>query len=140
MLPGTGPHFPSPIREPSAIEQLNHKVDVYKELGYVFDAIKMTRHQLNGRCPLFGFAGAPWTVMAYMIEGGGSKNLAKSKTFLYRHPEASHRLLQLITDTTIDYLVGQIKAGAQVGFIYVIPSRMRQSKATRLLTIIVKLC
>ncbi|TPX44482.1 uroporphyrinogen decarboxylase [Synchytrium endobioticum] len=114
MLPGTGPHFPAPIRAPQDIDRLRHSVDVYSELGYVFDAIAMTRKELDGACPLFGFAGAPWTVMAYMIEGGGSRTLAKSKAFLYRHPESSHRLLKLITDLTIDYLVGQIKAGAQI--------------------------
>lgn len=115
MVPGVGPYFPSPIRTVEDVDRLKPKIDVYKELGYVFDAITMTRKELNGRCPLFGFAGAPWTVMAYMIEGGGSKSLAKAKTFLYKYPDASHRMLQLITDVTIDYLVGQVKAGAQVG-------------------------
>ncbi|TPX33235.1 uroporphyrinogen decarboxylase [Synchytrium microbalum] len=114
MLPGVGPHFPAPIRQVSDLEKLNKNVDVNKELGYVFEALTMTRHELKGQCPLFGFAGAPWTCMAYMIEGGGSKNLAKAKGFLYNHPDESHQLLQLITDVTINYLVGQIKAGAQI--------------------------
>jgi uroporphyrinogen decarboxylase len=115
MLPGKGPHFPSPLETPSDIDsKLNKKVDVYKELGYVFDAITMTRKALKGRVPLIGFIGAPWTLMAYMIEGGGSTTLSKSKTWLFKYPEESKRLLQIITDVAVEFLAGQIKAGAQV--------------------------
>ena len=84
------------------------------KLKYVFDAITLTRQRLEGLVPLIGFSGAPWTIMAYMIEGKGSKTMSLSKKWLYKHKEASHRLLQIITDATISYLVGQIKAGAQV--------------------------
>src|SRR3954447_2020704 len=115
MIPGKGPHFPSPLEVPEDIDsKLNKKVDVYKELGYVFDAITMTRKELKGRVPLIGFIGAPWTLMAYMIEGGGSNNLSKSKTWLFKYPEESKRLLKIITDIAVDFLIGQIKAGAQV--------------------------
>jgi len=83
-------------------------------LQYVFHAITLTRHQLQGKVPLIGFSGAPWTLMGYMIEGGGSKTMNDSKSWLYKYPEASHKLLQRITDIVVEYLVGQIKAGAQL--------------------------
>ena len=114
MIEGKGPHFPSPLKEPADIDKLNKKVDVYKELGYVFDAITMTRKALEGKVPLLGFIGAPWTLMSYMIEGGGSNTLSKAKTWLFKYPEESKRLLQIITDVAVDFLIGQIKAGAQV--------------------------
>ena len=74
----------------------------------------MTKDALIDRVPLIGFAGAPWTIFAYMIEGQGSKTFSNAKAFLYRNPETSHRLLQLITDTTIAYLKAQISAGADI--------------------------
>ncbi|KAG5459821.1 MAG: uroporphyrinogen decarboxylase [Olpidium bornovanus] len=114
MLPGKGPHFPEPLQGPADLGRLTEAVDVPKELGYVFDAITETRISLGGRVPLYGFAGAPWTLMAYMIEGGASKTLGKAKAWLYRHPEASRLLLEKITDVCVDYLVGQVRAGAQV--------------------------
>jgi len=77
MLEAKGPHFPQPLRTPEDLKRLNTQVDVKKELGYVFDAITLTRHKLEGKVPLFGFAGGPWTLMAYMIEGGGSKTFSK---------------------------------------------------------------
>ncbi|KAI9034121.1 Uroporphyrinogen decarboxylase [Hyaloraphidium curvatum] len=113
MLPKEGPHFPEPLKGPEDLGRLAEKVDVEEALGYVFDAITLTRQKLGGRVPLFGFAGAPWTLMAYMIEGGGSKTLSKAKGWLYRHPEASHKLLQKVTDVLVDFLVGQVRAGAQ---------------------------
>ncbi|CAG8593392.1 15370_t:CDS:2 [Funneliformis mosseae] len=115
MVPNKGPHFPSPLETPADIDtKLNKNVDVYKELGYVFDALTMTRQALEGRVPLLGFIGAPWTLMAYMIEGGGSNNFSKAKTWLFKYPEESKRLLQIITDVAVDFLIGQIKAGAQM--------------------------
>lgn len=114
MLPGQGPALPEPLLDPSHLDRLPEKVDVYKELGYVFDAITLTRQKLDGQVPLIGFSGAPWTLMAYMIEGGGSKTWQKSKTWLFRYPEESQKLLRRISDVCIDYLVGQILAGAQV--------------------------
>ncbi|KAJ3004117.1 hypothetical protein HKX48_001414 [Thoreauomyces humboldtii] len=114
MVPGKGPHFPEPLVDPSHLARLKKDVDVDAELGYVFDAITLTRTRLDGRCPLFGFVGAPWTLMAYMIEGGGSKTLSKAKTWLGRYPEESNELLQRVTDVVVDFLVGQAKAGAQL--------------------------
>lgn len=114
MLPGVGPSFPKPLINPTDLNSLKKPVDVDIELGYVFDAITLTRHRLNGKVPLIGFSGAPWTLMSYMIEGGGSKTMAKSKKWLYRWPEASHELLCMLTDIIINYLVGQVKAGAQM--------------------------
>lgn len=90
------------------------EVDVEKELKYVFDAITLTRTQLDGEVPLIGFCGAPWTLFAYMIEGGGSKTLQLAKTWIFKYPEESKALLQRIATVCADFLVGQIKAGAQV--------------------------
>lgn len=114
MLPKQGPHFPDPLADPSDLSKLNRNVDVDQALGYVFDAITLTRKELGGRVPLFGFVGAPWTLMAYMIEGGGSKTLSKAKTWLFKWEQESYELLKLITDVIVDFLVGQVKAGAQV--------------------------
>ncbi|KIO27089.1 hypothetical protein M407DRAFT_73640 [Tulasnella calospora MUT 4182] len=113
MLPGKGPHFPDPLNEPADVARLRETVDVNTELKYVFDAITLTRKELKGQVPLIGFTGAPWTLMAYMIEGGGSKTLTKAKTWLWKYPEESKALLKRITDICVEYLVGQVKAGAQ---------------------------
>ncbi|KAL2301824.1 hypothetical protein Nmel_011223 [Mimus melanotis] len=113
MVPGKGPMFTEPLKEVEDLLKLRQKVDVTAELGYVFQAITLTRHSLEGKVPLIGFSGAPWTLMSYMIEGGGSTTMAKAKSWLYRHPEASHRLLRLLADVITDYLVGQVAAGAQ---------------------------
>lgn len=112
MVPGRGPHFRNPLATPVDLERLV-KPDVHDALGYVFEALTLTRHRLEGRVPLIGFCGAPWTLMAYMVEGGGSRTFARSKGWLYQHAEASHDLLQRITDLLVDYLVGQVDAGAQ---------------------------
>jgi uroporphyrinogen decarboxylase len=115
MLESKGPHFPFPLQFDDVLEKrLNVDVNVSKELSYVYDAISLTRHGLNGRVPLIGFAGAPWTLAAYMIEGGGgNKMFLKSKSWLIREPEKSHRLLKIITKVIIDHLLEQIRAGAQ---------------------------
>lgn len=115
MIPGKGPHFPDPLVTPACMTKLlPPPINVDHSLSYVYEAITMTRTKLNGRVPLFGFVGAPWTLMAYMIEGGGSKTLSKAKTWLFKYPKESHQLLQRITDVVIDFLVGQAQAGAQV--------------------------
>uniref|UniRef100_W5M552 Uroporphyrinogen decarboxylase n=1 Tax=Lepisosteus oculatus TaxID=7918 RepID=W5M552_LEPOC len=113
MLAGKGPTFPEPLKEPEDLLRLRTKVDVSEELGYVFKAITLTRHKLEGKVPLIGFTGAPWTLMTYMIEGGGSNTMSKAKRWLYRHPEASHSLLARLTDVIVEYLLGQVAAGAQ---------------------------
>jgi uroporphyrinogen decarboxylase len=109
-----GPHFPDPLVSPEDVKKLRQVVDVDKELGYVFDAITSTRKALNGEIPLIGFCGAPWTLFAYMIEGGGSKTFTLAKTWLFKYPKESKALLMRIADVCVDFLVGQVKAGAQV--------------------------
>jgi len=109
-----GPHFPDPLNTPEDIQKLRKDVDVYKELGYVFDAITMTRKALEGEVPLIGFCGAPWTLFSYMVEGGGTKTFTKCKTWLFKYPEESKALFTRIADVCVDFLVGQIKAGAQL--------------------------
>ena len=112
-----GPHFPDPLVTPSDVAKLHSEVDVNKELGYVFEAITQTRLALAGEVPLIGFCGAPWTLFAYMIEGGGSKTFQKAKTWLFKYPEESKALLNRIADVCVDFLVGQVKAGAQVSYL-----------------------
>ena len=117
MLDGKGPHFPQPLRSPTDgqyEELLARHVDVEKELDYVYKAITMTRHKLKGRVPLFGFCGAPWTLLCYMVEGGGSKMFVQSKTWIYKYPEESKKMLQKISQLCVEYLALQVKAGAQL--------------------------
>ncbi|CAL1702175.1 unnamed protein product [Somion occarium] len=109
-----GPYFPDPLNTPADIAKLTKDVDVNKELGYVFEAITMTRNALKGEVPLIGFCGAPWTLFAYMVEGGGSKTFQKAKTWLFQYPQESEKLLMRIADVCVDFLVGQVKAGAQL--------------------------
>ena len=114
VIMNPGPSFPEPLKNLDDIERLRTTVDVKKELGYVFEAITMTRRELAGEVPLIGFCGAPWTLFAYMVEGGGSKTLSKAKSWLFRYPEQSMALLMRIADVCADFLVGQAEAGAQV--------------------------
>ncbi|XP_016843368.1 uroporphyrinogen decarboxylase isoform X3 [Nasonia vitripennis] len=113
MRPGVGPVLPEPLADPTHISRLKMP-DVDKDLGYVGEAITLTRHSLEGKVPLIGFTGAPWTLMGYMIQGGGSSTMAQARIWLYKYPEESHKLLQMITDVIVDYLVMQVKAGAQL--------------------------
>ena len=85
-----------------------------KELGYVFDAITMARKALQDEVPTIGFCGAPWTLFAYMVEGGGSRTFQLAKSWIFKYPEESKALLMRIADVCVDFLVGQVKAGAQV--------------------------
>lgn len=112
MVEAKGPWFEKTIKTKEDIDQI--RVAQANDLHYVIDAIKLTKKELNNRVPLIGFAGAPWTIFAYMIEGSGSKTFSKAKKFLYTHPDLSHQLLQKITDSTINYLKGQIAAGADM--------------------------
>jgi len=114
MLPAKGPHFPQPLVVPTDIARLKENVNVDEELDYVYKAISLTRNLLEGAVPLIGFCGAPWTLMAYMIEGGGSKTFQLAKTWLFKYPDDSKKLLSRIADVCVDFLVGQIKAGAQL--------------------------
>uniref|UniRef100_A0A2K6EYJ8 Uroporphyrinogen decarboxylase n=1 Tax=Propithecus coquereli TaxID=379532 RepID=A0A2K6EYJ8_PROCO len=113
MVPGKGPSFPEPLREEQDLEHLRDPAVVASQLDYVFQAITLTRQQLAGHVPLIGFADAPWTLMIYMIEGGGSSTMAQAKPWLYQRPQAGHQLLHILTDVLVPYLVGQVTAGAQ---------------------------
>ncbi|MCU0393459.1 MAG: uroporphyrinogen decarboxylase, partial [Thermoflexibacter sp.] len=84
------------------------------DLAYVLDAIRLTKKELAGRVPLIGFAGAPFTIFAYMIEGSGSKTFSKARGMMYQEPQLCHLLLQKITESTINYLKGQVSAGADI--------------------------
>ena len=111
MEEGKGPSLPKTIKTQKDINHLNTS-NAEDHLKYVLDALSLTKKELNGRVPLIGFAGAPWTVLCYMVEGKGSKTWDKAKQFAYTQPEMAHALLQKITDITIDYLKAQAKAGA----------------------------
>lgn len=113
MVSGQGPTFPRPLDTPDEMERLVEP-DVEEELSHVFEALRVTRHKLDGRVPLIGFSGAPWTLMAYMVEGGGSKSYRAARSWLYQHPDASKALLERTTEVVIDYLTHQIEAGAQM--------------------------
>ncbi|MFQ3345011.1 MAG: uroporphyrinogen decarboxylase [Porticoccaceae bacterium] len=110
---GEGPKFRKPVRTEADIDQLQ-VVNTAKDLSYVTDAVTMIRRELNGRVPLIGFSGSPWTLATYMIEGQSSRDFARAKTMLYTQPELMHQLLEKLTLSVIDYLNAQIRAGAQV--------------------------
>lgn len=117
MVDKKGPHFPDPLQTPQDkqyIELMERHVDVAKELDYVYKAITLTRKKLDGRVPLFGFTGAPWTLLCYMVEGGGTKLFKQVKTWIYKYPEETKALLQKISELCVEYLALQVKAGAQV--------------------------
>ena len=107
-----GPHFPIPIRSSHDIETLTIPVPTEK-LMFVMDALRLTRKQLNGRVPLIGFSGSPWTLAAYMVEGHGSNHFRYAKEMLYECPEQMHRLLDKLSEAVATYLSAQIEAGAQ---------------------------
>ena len=112
MIEAKGPWFENTIKNKADIEKL--KIAEAGDLDYVMKALQLTKKELNNRVPLIGFAGAPWTLFAYMIEGSGSKTFSKAKQFLYTQPEAAHLLLEKITQSTINYLKGQVAAGADI--------------------------
>ena len=107
---GIGPVLPNPIRKASDVDKV-FVPDINETLGYVMDAIDMTREKLNNDVPLIGFAGSPWTIFCYAVEGKGSKSFDKAKGFCFSNPVAAHLLLQKITDTTILYLKEKVKHG-----------------------------
>lgn len=112
MEEGAGPRFPKTVKNEADLARLRIADD--DSLGYVIDAIKVTKRELNGRVPLIGFAGAPWTIFCYMVEGKGSKTFSLARKTLYNDPVFAHKLMDKITDSTINYLKNQIAAGADI--------------------------
>ncbi|SDB62563.1 uroporphyrinogen decarboxylase [Flavobacteriaceae bacterium MAR_2010_188] len=110
MKPGIGPFVPNPVRTQADVDQVIVP-DIQEELGYVMEAIKATKELLNNDIPLIGFAGSPWTILCYVVQGQGSKTFDRTKEFCFREPIAAHQLLQKITDTTIAYLKEKVAAG-----------------------------
>ncbi len=113
MVEKKGPYFPTTINTTKDVERMRI-ADPENDLSYVLDAIKITKRELDGRVPLIGFAGCPWTIFCYMIEGSGSKTFSKARRMLYTQPELAHALLQKITDSTIAYLKALIASGADL--------------------------
>jgi uroporphyrinogen decarboxylase len=111
FVTGEGPKFKNPITCEKDVDNLPN-IDVNDDLKYVMDGIALTSKTLDNAVPLLGFCGSPWTLMTYMVEGGSSKTFAKAKAFLLNFPVAAHKLLQKITDSSIDYLNAQIESGA----------------------------
>jgi len=110
MHEGKGPVFPNPIRTKNDVDKLK-VIDPYKELKYVLDAVELTKKELDNKVPLIGFAGSPWTLMTYMVEGKGSKNFSFVKQLIYNEPELAHQLLDKLADAVADYLSAKIEAG-----------------------------
>lgn len=113
LIESKGPILPEPIKTNADLKRICVP-DVHETLQYVFDAVKLIKQELNGRVPLIGFAGAPWTILCYMVQGKGSKTFDEAKEFCYTQPELAHQFLQMITDTTVAYLKGQVEAGVDV--------------------------
>ena len=111
FVEGVGPVIERPIRAPEDVERLR-SFDPASELAYVGEAVQMARAQLEGRVPLIGFAAAPFTLASYLVEGGSSRSYHRTKALMYDHPAAWDRLMRIIRETTTDYLVMQIEAGA----------------------------
>ena len=110
MHEGKGPVFHNPVRNENDANCLK-KIDPAKDLKYVLDAVSLTKKELNGRVPLIGFAGSPWTLLTYMVEGKGSKNFSNVKSLIYNNPVLAHSLLAKLADAIADYLSAKIEAG-----------------------------
>jgi uroporphyrinogen decarboxylase len=114
---GEGPKFHQTISQLSDVNALK-RPDPEGELRYVMDAVRLIKRELHGKVPLIGFAGSPWTLATYMIEGGGSKEFAKAKAMLYNAPEVLHALLSRLAESVTEYLLGQIKAGVDAVMVF----------------------
>lgn len=114
MIESKGPWFEKTIRSEEQLYLAEFDFDVEDRLSYVLEAIKLTNQELGGRVPLIGFAGAPWTIFCYMVEGQGSKTFSESRKILYTNPKLAHELLSRITKVTIAYLKAQVRAGAHM--------------------------
>jgi uroporphyrinogen decarboxylase len=135
MIDKKGPHFPQPLEAPDDGQYetvMKKNVDVAAELDYVYKAITLTRKKLQGRVPLIGFCGAPWTLLGYMVGDAGSKTYKESKTWVYRYSDATKALLQKISGICVEYLALQVKAGAQVSRVLaVLSAAMLITRSTR---------
>ncbi len=109
---GEGPKFHKPVQTPADVDAIEI-VNTERDLGYVLDAVRLIRRELNGSVPLIGFSGSPWTVATYMVEGGSSKEFARIKSMLMNTPEVMHQLLDKLAQSVTDYLNAQIRAGVQ---------------------------
>jgi uroporphyrinogen decarboxylase len=117
FVEGEGPKLAHPLRTASDIEKLGVP-DPERDLGYVMDAVRLIRRELNDRAPLIGFAGSPWTLACYMIEGEGSSTFARAKALAWNDPKLMHRLLETIARSVAAYLAGQARAGAQALMVF----------------------
>jgi uroporphyrinogen decarboxylase len=117
FVEGEGPRFRRPLRTAAQVDRLP-LLDPEDELGYVMTAVRMIRRELGGRVPLIGFAGSPWTLATYMVEGGASRDYALVKGLLFDRPELLHRLLDVTARNLTAYLNAQIAAGAQAVMIF----------------------
>lgn len=111
MIESKGPVFNHPLRNEEDVKLLK-KIDPSKDLKYVLDAVSLTKKELNGRVPLIGFCGSPWTLLTYMVEGKGSKNFSFVKKLIYNNPKLAHEVLGKLADAAADYLSAKIEAGA----------------------------
>ncbi|MFT6981493.1 MAG: uroporphyrinogen decarboxylase [Crocinitomicaceae bacterium] len=114
LIEKKGPWFEKTVRTEEALKSIDTDFDVEDRLGYVLEAIRIASKEIDGRVPLIGFAGAPWTIFCYMTEGQGSKTFSESRKILYTNPSLAHELLNSITEVTIRYIKAQVKAGAHM--------------------------
>ncbi len=114
---GEGPKFERPVRDQAAVEALGCP-DPEDELKYVMDAVRTIRRELDGRVPLIGFSGSPWTLATYMVEGGSTKNFSRIKGMMFDRPDLMHKLLDKVADSVIAYVNAQVAAGAQAAMIF----------------------
>ncbi len=114
---GEGPGFERPVQDAAAVQRLGVP-DPEQDLGYVMDAVRVIRRELDGRVPLIGFSGSPWTLATYMVEGGCTKNFAKCKGMMFDRPDLMHQLLTTVADAVTVYLNAQVAAGAQAVMIF----------------------
>jgi len=110
MNEGKGPQFPSPVRSHSDFKKLR-RIDPASDLKYVLEAVTLVKRELDGRVPLIGFSGSPWTLLTYMVEGFGSKNFSVVKKMIYEDPDLAHEILDFIASAVAGYLKAKIEAG-----------------------------
>jgi uroporphyrinogen decarboxylase len=114
---GEGPRFQHPVTDEDAVTRLTVP-DPYTDLRYVTDAVSLISRELDGRVPLIGFSGSPWTLATYMVEGGSSKTFSRIKAMMYNRPDLLHRMLVTLADSVSIYLAAQIESGAQTVMIF----------------------